>query len=168
VRACAALYLLLPGRRRAGAPEAPATGSAAFNMSIVVPASLYSGCAAVRACIRLSCLRAGMGGFWVFTVYSMLVQYLFTCYSPADMQQNMAAHSECQEVWGGPSWSSYQQCIEGAQLTSCIMLSFASICTVTCRMWHMHLHDVITVCIMQHTAAVSRQSSALCFNFIDD
>jgi hypothetical protein len=32
VRACAALYLLLPGRRRAGAPEAPATGLAAFDM----------------------------------------------------------------------------------------------------------------------------------------
>jgi hypothetical protein len=27
-----------------------------------------------------------------------------------------AAHSECQEVWAGPSWSSYQQSIEGAQL----------------------------------------------------
>jgi hypothetical protein len=27
-----------------------------------------------------------------------------------------AAHSEHQEVWAGPSWSSYQQCIEGAQL----------------------------------------------------
>jgi hypothetical protein len=36
-----------------------------------------------------------------------------------------AAHSECQEVWAGPSWSSYQQCIEGAQLTSRIMLRFA-------------------------------------------
>jgi hypothetical protein len=27
-----------------------------------------------------------------------------------------AAHLEHQEVWAGPSWSSYQQCIEGAQL----------------------------------------------------
>jgi hypothetical protein len=38
---------------------------------------------------------------------------------------------EGQEVWASPSWSSYQHCIEGAQLTSRIMLSVASICTVT-------------------------------------
>jgi hypothetical protein len=51
VRACAALYLLLPGRGRAGSPEAPATGWTAFNMSTAVPATayMYSGCAAVHA-----------------------------------------------------------------------------------------------------------------------
>jgi hypothetical protein len=36
VRACAALYLLLPGRRRASASEAPATGWSAFNIIIII------------------------------------------------------------------------------------------------------------------------------------
>jgi hypothetical protein len=63
VRACAALYLLLPGRGRAGAPEAPATGWAAFYMSTAEPATSYkhSGCAAVHACVRLACVRLRVG-----------------------------------------------------------------------------------------------------------
>jgi hypothetical protein len=37
-------------------------------------------------------------------------------------------------IWAGASWSSYQQCIEGAQLASCIMPSFDYICFVTCTL----------------------------------
>jgi hypothetical protein len=35
-----------------------------------------------------------------------------------------AAQWECQEVWAGPSWSSYQQCIKGA---ACVM-HYAQLC----------------------------------------
>jgi hypothetical protein len=67
VRACAAYYLHLPGRRRAGAPEAPATGFGADYMSSAVSASHYSGwdhrCLHVAAA---TCFCAGWcarGGF---------------------------------------------------------------------------------------------------------
>jgi hypothetical protein len=36
------------------------------------------GCAAVHACVRLACLRAGVGGGWGLTVYCMLVPSLVT------------------------------------------------------------------------------------------
>jgi hypothetical protein len=64
VRASAALYLVLPGRGRAGAPEAPAIGWTAFNMSTAVPATayMYSGYAAVHACVRLVCVGRVGGG----------------------------------------------------------------------------------------------------------
>jgi hypothetical protein len=74
VRACVARYLLLPGRLRAGAPEAPATGWAAFNMSTAAPATayMYSWCAAMHACVRLACMRGQVWG-WGLTVYCVLV-----------------------------------------------------------------------------------------------
>jgi hypothetical protein len=62
MRVCTAVYLLLPGHGRAGAPNALATRWAAFNVSAVPATSyMYSGCAVVHACVRLACVRGRVG-----------------------------------------------------------------------------------------------------------